>query len=142
MDLRLHIVSIVSAVALFSIVFELVRRRRLMERYAILWLLAATTLLVLSVWSGLLQLMSRAIGIATPTNGLFFVAIGLVVLLVLHFSLVISALADQSKVLAQRVGMLQQQIDEMRAADADTTRDHPQRDLERERELTSSIMEA
>jgi hypothetical protein len=116
LDLRIHIVSIVSAVAVFAVVFELVRRRRLMERYALLWLLSATTLLVLSVWSGLLSLVADAVGIAYPPNALFLVALGVVLVLLLHFSLVISALTDQTKVLAQRLGMLQQQVDELGVA--------------------------
>ena len=116
MDLRIHIVAIASAVVLFALVFELVRRRRLMERYALLWLLSATTLLALSVWGDLLTLLARTIGIAYPPSALFVVALGFILLLLLHFSLVISALTDQSKVLAQRVGMLQQQIDQLQLA--------------------------
>ncbi len=116
MNLRLHIVAIASAVVLFAIVFELVRRRRLMERYALLWLLSAAMLLGLSVWGDLLELFARAVGVAYAPSALFIVALGLVLLLLLHFSLVISRLTDQTKVLAQRVGMLQQQVDELQVA--------------------------
>ncbi len=116
MNLRLHIVAIASAVVLFAIVFELVRRRRLMERYALLWLLSAAMLLGLSVWGDLLELFARAVGVAYAPSALFIVALGLMLLLLLHFSLVISRLTDQTKVLAQRVGMLQQQVDELQVA--------------------------
>ncbi len=116
MNLRLHIVAIASAVALFAIVFELVRRRRLMERYALLWLLSAAMLLGLSVWGDLLELFARAVGVSYAPSALFIVALGLMLLLLLHFSLVISRLTDQTKVLAQRVGMLQQQVDELQFA--------------------------
>jgi hypothetical protein len=94
-------------------VFELVRRRRLMERYALLWLLSAVTLLVLSVWRDLLEVFASAVGVAYAPSALFLVALGFGLLLLLHFSLVISRLTDQTKVLAQRVGMLQQEVDEL-----------------------------
>ena len=84
------------------VVFELVRRRRLLERYALLWLFSSLVLLGLAVWRGLLDDLARAIGISYPPNALFVVAFGFVLVLLLHFSLAVSRLADQTKVLAQR----------------------------------------
>ena len=92
--------------------FELVRRKRLSERYAILWLLAAATLFVLAAWKGLLTTLSHDVGIHYPPSALFAVAFGLIALLLLHFSLVVSRLTDQNKVLAQRLGLLQHRLEE------------------------------
>lgn len=122
MQTRLQIVSIIVSAGLFLFVFELVRRRRLMERYALLWLFAATVLLGLSVWSNLLNEVSQAVGVRYGPSALFAVALGFVVVLMLHFSLVISRLTDQNKVLAQRVAMLQAQVDQLAAAQRDDER--------------------
>jgi hypothetical protein len=111
METRIQLVAIAVTAGLFALVFELVRRRRLMERYALLWLLASTVLLGLSVWRDLLETIASAVGIYYAPSALFAVAFGFVLVLLLHFSLVISRLADQNKVLAQRVGLLQQQLD-------------------------------
>ncbi len=97
---------------LLVLVFELVRRKRLSERYAILWLLAAITLFVLAVWKGLLTSLSSDVGISYPPSLLFTVAIGLIAMILLNFSLAVSRLSDQNKVLAQRLGLLQQRIEE------------------------------
>jgi hypothetical protein len=113
---RVQIVSIFVTAGIFGLVFELVRRRRLQERYALLWLFSAATMLALAVWRDLLELFSDAVGIAYAPSALFAIALGVVLILLLHFSLVISRLADQNKVLAQRVGMLQQQVDELALA--------------------------
>ena len=51
-----------------SSVLEMVRRRRLMERYALLWLLSALVLLGLGIWTDLLAKISHAIGVAYPPN--------------------------------------------------------------------------
>jgi hypothetical protein len=120
MESRVQIVAILVAAGLFGVILELVRRRRLMERYALLWLGSAVVLLVLSVWRNGLELFASAVGVAYAPSALFLVALGFILLLLLHFSLVISRLADQTKVLAQRVGLLQHEIDELRA-DADAT---------------------
>src|SRR5215212_4183043 len=111
MEARIQIVAIIVTSGLFFLVFELVRRRRLMERYALLWLLASTVLLGLSVWRDLLESVASAVGIFYAPSALFAIAFAFVLVLLLHFSLVISRLADQNKVLAQRLGMLQQRVE-------------------------------
>jgi hypothetical protein len=118
MDNRIQIVAILGFAALFLTVFELVRRRRLMERYALLWLFSAAVLLALSVWRNLLERFADTIGVFYAPSALFAVAFGFVLLLLLHFSLVISRLADQNKVLAQKLGQLQQRVDDLERAPA------------------------
>ena len=131
METRIQIVSIAVMGGLFGLVLELVRRRRLMERYALLWLLASAVLLSLAVWSGGLELLARTVGIAYAPSALFAAALGFVLILLLHFSLVISRHADQAKVLAQRLAMLQRRVDELELERA-------MAEAEREDELTGA----
>ena len=118
MQLKIQLVSIVVTAGLFGVIFELLRRKRLMERYALLWLLASAVLLALAVWKGLLETIAHAIGIYYAPSALFVIAFGFILLLLLHFSLVISRLADQNKILAQRLGLMQQRLDEHEAQQA------------------------
>jgi hypothetical protein len=106
-----HALSIVGTLALLLLVFELVRRKRLSERYAILWLLAAATLFALAAWKGLLTTLSYDVGISYPPSALFAVAIGLIAMILLNFSLAVSRLSDQNKILAQRLALLQQRLE-------------------------------
>lgn len=115
MQTKIQILSILVTAGLFGVVFELVRRKRLMERYALLWLFASAFMLALAVWRDLLESLASFVGIAYAPSALFAVAFAFVLVLLLHYSLVISRLADQTKVLAQRVGMLQQQLDALTA---------------------------
>jgi hypothetical protein len=131
MQLRLQIVSILATIGLFGLVFELVRRRRLMERYALLWLFSTAILLALAVWKPLLERVAVAVGIFYAPSALFAVALGFIFVMLLHFSLVISRLAEQSKVLAQRVGLLQERIDLLERGRAADLEDEDER-----RELT------
>ena len=90
---------------------ELLRRRRLSEPYAILWLLASVVLLVLAVWDDLLGTLADAVGIATPANALFVVGFGFILVLLLSFSTVISRLTRENKLLAQEVARLNRERD-------------------------------
>lgn len=107
-----RLMSIIISGGLLLVILELVRRKRLMERYALLWLVSTFVLLVLSVWSGLLNSLASALGVSYPPSALFAVAFGVVLVLLVHFSLAVSRLSDQNKVLAQRIGLLQQRLDE------------------------------
>ena len=113
---RVSVVAALFSLVLLVAVLELIRSRRLRERYALLWLLTAVVLLTLSVWRSGLDTIAGAVGIAYAPSALFAVALGFISVLLLHFSLVISRLADQSKVLAQRISLLQQRVDELERA--------------------------
>jgi hypothetical protein len=106
----MQIVAIVGAVALLLIVLEMVRRRRLMERYALLWMFSALIILGLAVWQDALNVIARQMGIISAPNALFFVAVAFILLLLLHFSTAMSRLSDQSKVLAQRQAILEERV--------------------------------
>jgi hypothetical protein len=110
---------ILLALVVCVLIFELVRRRRLMERYAILWLLAGATVLVLALWKGLATKLSHAVGIYYPPSFLFAVAFVFVLAMLVHFSTTISRLSDQNKVLAQRVALLEHE-QQLAATDSDS----------------------
>ena len=116
MGVRIQIVSVLASGLLLLGILELVRRRRLLERYALLWLFSALVLLALAVWSGLLETVSDAVGIIYPPNALFLVAFGFVMVLLLHFSIAVSKLAEQSKVLAQRLALLEERHERAHAS--------------------------
>jgi hypothetical protein len=116
---------IVVAVVICTVIFELIRRKHLMERYAILWLCLGITTFVLAAWKGLLTTFSEAVGIYYPPAALFAVAFLFVMALLLNFSIVISRLSNQNKILAQRLALLQQRLDEKGSADNEPTEPTP-----------------
>lgn len=111
---RVEVIAV--AVLICAVILELIRRKHLMERYAILWLSLGVTLLVLAAWKGLLTTLSQAAGIYYPPAALFAVAFLFVLALLLHFSIVLSRLSDQNKILAQRLALLQQRLEEKESA--------------------------
>ena len=112
MEPRIQVVAIVASALLLLGVLELVRRRSLLERYALLWLFSALVLLGLAIFRGLLETIADTIGVAYPPSALFVIAFGFILLLLLHFSLAVSRLSDQTKVLAQRLALLEARQEE------------------------------
>jgi hypothetical protein len=113
--LKVSIVATLASLLLILVVFELIRSRRLRERYALLWLATGVVLLVLSAWRGGLNTIARWLGVTGyPPAVLFAVGLLFVVLVLLHYSTVISKLADQNTILAQRLAILEAKLREQR----------------------------
>jgi hypothetical protein len=111
--LKVSIVATLASLLLILVVFELIRSRRLQERYALLWLATGVVLLVLSAWRGGLNTIARWVGVTGyPPAVLFAVGLLFVVLVLLHYSTVISKLADQNTILAQRLAILESKLRE------------------------------
>jgi hypothetical protein len=120
---RVQLVALIASVVLLLVVLEMVRRRRLMERYALLWLLSAVVLIGLASWRNGLTHVGHAVGIYSPPNALFVIALGFVLLLLLHFSAAVSRLADQTKVLAQRLALLEERVTQAERSGAQADED-------------------
>ena len=109
-------------VGLILLILELVRRKRLMERYALLWLASGSSCSSSPPGVDCCPAIAFAVGVHYPPALLFAVAFGVELLLLLHFSLAVSSLTDQNKVLAQRLALLQQRVDEQGRQLAETDR--------------------
>jgi hypothetical protein len=120
---RIQVVTILVAALLLVGVIDLVRRRRLLERYALLWLLSSVVLLGLAIWRGALDKIASQLGVASPPNALFIVAFGFVLWMLLHFSIAVSRLSDQSKILAQRAALLEERMRRLEAGEKDELED-------------------
>ena len=116
LDNRVRIVAVILTAVMLGVVLELVRRRRLVERYALLWMSVALALLVLAIWNQLLSQASNAIGIDVPANALFIAAFAVAFLMLLHFSVITSRLSEETKILAQEVARLDVEARAARAA--------------------------
>ena len=112
--LAVAIAGAVASVLLVLVVLELIRKRRLRERYALLWLATGVVLLVLSLWRSGLNTIAGWLGVRGYPPAVLFAVATLFILLVLllDYSTVISKLADQNTILAQRLALLEERLKE------------------------------
>ncbi len=111
--LPISIAAAVASALLLLVVFELIRSRRLGERYALLWLLTGVVIFVLAVWRSGLNTIAGWFGVETyPPAILFAVGALFFLAVLLHYSTVISKLADQNTILAQRLALLEAKLRE------------------------------
>ncbi|NLO91129.1 MAG: DUF2304 domain-containing protein [Elusimicrobia bacterium] len=111
MPIQNIVLGVVFSLGLIIITFELVRRRKLNEEYSWLWMCTGAVLFLLSVFPGLLLRLTRALGLIAPASALFFFGVFFLLLIVLHFSAVISRLTNRQKELAQRIALLERELE-------------------------------
>lgn len=109
-----QILSIVVSLTILILVLETIRRGLLKERYALLWLAASASFLMLSFWRRLLDIVAHAFGFYYPPSFLFLAGFGFLHLIALHFSIVISRLSEKNKKLAQEMGIIQEQMKQIK----------------------------
>ena len=111
--LGVSVLATVASLVLLIAVLELVRRRRMREKYALLWILTAVVLLVLSVWRGAVSGIAEVLGVSYGPTVIFAVGALFILVVLLHYSTVISVLTDRTVELAQRTAILEQRIEEL-----------------------------
>jgi Uncharacterized conserved protein (DUF2304) len=120
---RISIAASIASALLILVVLELIRGRRLKERYALLWLATGLILLVLSAWRGGLNTIAGWLGVGTYPPAILFAAATLFIILVLlHYSTVLSRLTDENVLLAQRLGLLDERLRRMEAVQPGVSR--------------------
>jgi hypothetical protein len=121
---RLTIISVIVAIAALVFVFELLRRRRLREKYAVIWVVISLGTLVVALFPPLLGSIAALVGIQTPSNLLFFTSLIILFAVSLQLSREVGLLEEQSRRLAEEVGGLRLRMDALerqQAADPPVT---------------------
>ena len=109
-----YLIALVGSVLILAGIVELLRRRQLKEKYAVLWLVVGVVLVIFTAFPALLERISNALGVAVPTNLLFFVAILFLVGVVLHLSWEASRLENETRKLAEDIAILRLDLAELK----------------------------
>ena len=109
------LMGLIVVVAILISVFEMLRRQKLREKYAVLWIIIGIGTLILSVFPQLLNTASSLLGIQIPANLLFIMTLILLVGVCLHLSHEQSQAEDEVRILAEEVAILRSDLQDLRA---------------------------
>lgn len=110
------VIGLLGSVATLIFLFELLRRRHLREKYAVLWITVAVTAIVLVAVPGLLAWLSDLVGVEIPSNLVFFMALLLLLLATIQHSFEVGRLEEKTRTLAEEVGLLRLDIERITPA--------------------------
>jgi hypothetical protein len=111
---RVEIVALGACFALIGAIFELVRRKKIKERYSLLWFFTGASMLVLTLKRDWLESFSSMVGIYYAPSSLFLLLSGFMILILIHYSTVLSQLLSQNQKLGQKVALLETELDEIK----------------------------
>jgi len=122
MNSRIQIIAIVLCVGFLFAVLELVRRRRLVEEYAFIWIVIGVLLLAVSIWREFLHAAARELGIYDPPNVLLIALTGGVLVALLGVSVILSKQRRQIERLIEETSILAAEVRELRGDSGPSTR--------------------
>jgi len=108
-----QILGICGAALTLLVVIELLRRRHLRERHAIWWFGAGLLALVAGIFPRTLEWAAQLVGIAVPTNLIFFVSITVLFLVCLQHSSELTELESKTRDLAEQSALLELRVREL-----------------------------
>jgi len=112
MTSRLRIVLLIVLFIYFVIILGLLKRKSLMLRYSLLWLLAGVLVGVLIIWPTLMTDFADLLGIYNGMNGLIFACIGCIMVLLMSLTSIISKQAEKIKNLTQTIARMEKRLRE------------------------------
>ena len=113
MNIRVRLISIAISCGLILFVLDLVRRRKLKERYSLLWFGMCMSFIILALrpvsFDGFL---GRVLGVYQTPNLFFLAAVTFLIIVCIHYSVRVSALSEQTSALAQELALLKREMEE------------------------------
>ena len=114
---RVEFIATCASLGLTLMSFELVRRKEIKEKYSFLWFLTSVSVMGLAVKRTWLEAFASWLGIFYPPTALFLVLSFFVILILIHFSTVLTKLIHQNQKLAQKVALLESEVKEKKEQD-------------------------
>lgn len=103
---RLDVFVIVVALLNVAVMVELVRRRQLREKYAVLWIAVGVAGIVLGAGRKVVDRVAHALGVTYGPSAVFLAAILFLLLVCMHLTWEVSRLEERTRTLAEELALL------------------------------------
>lgn len=110
---RIQLISLAGSLFFMLGVLELIRRQKIKEAYAILWLIFGGVFILLSFWKKGLDYFAGIVGIYYPPALLFLILIVAVILILVNYSIVISSQNDKIRILTQELALMKKEMEKL-----------------------------
>jgi hypothetical protein len=97
---------------LLGVIVELLRRRQLREKYAVLWLAVGIVVVPMGLFPRGLDRLAEVIGVASGVSLVLFLGMVFLVLVCIHLSWEVSRLEEETRTIAEELAILRTEITE------------------------------
>lgn len=113
-SMKFRIVLTVAVLTYYIILFRLIRGKKILLKYALVWITLGGAFLIFILFPGLLLKCANFVGIYGDVNFLFMVLIGLLMIITMSLTIIVSRLSETNKKLVQKVAMLNTELEEVK----------------------------
>jgi hypothetical protein len=108
---RLLLTTIIFGALILGAIVELLRRRRLREKYAVLWLFTGCLVIVLAVFPGGLDGVAGYLGMASGVSLVLFLAVVFLLIIAMHLSWEVSQLEEETRAISEEIALLRMELE-------------------------------
>ena len=108
-----HLIALIAAMITITVMVELLRRRQLRQKYALMWVLVAVVVAVIAITPGTFNHGAHALGVISPPDLLVVLAALFLLLVCVHLSWEVGRLEDRSRRLAEELTLLRKEVDDL-----------------------------
>jgi hypothetical protein len=109
--MKLNILTAVFGVLLLLVILELLRRRQLREKYAILWIVVGLAVVPLAIFPRGLDRVAKLVGVASGASLVLFLGLVFLLLICTHLSWEVSQLEEETRTLAEEIALIRTRLD-------------------------------
>jgi hypothetical protein len=110
-----HLIALISALITITIIVELVRRRYIHERFAVIWLLVTIPIAFFAIFPDAFNRLAHDMGVKDPPSLLSVLGVLFLLLVCVRLSWEVGRLQERTEVLAEEVALLRKQIEDLSA---------------------------
>lgn len=103
--------AVAACVALVVFLVVLLRTRRLREKYAVTWIVVGVAVAVFAAFPRAVEALARVVGVQTPSNLVFALALLVLLLVCIQLSAEITSLEEETRTLAEEVALLRLDVE-------------------------------
>jgi hypothetical protein len=111
--MKLNILTVVVGVLLLAVILELLRRRQLREKYAVLWIIVGLGVIPLAIFPRGLDKVAQLMGVASGVSLVLFLGVIVLLLICTHLSWEVSQLEEETRALAEEVALIRTRLAEL-----------------------------
>ncbi len=113
MSKTLQVFMLLALALYFALLVFFLRRKRINLKYTLVWLFSGIVMMLLALFPRILDWAAAIVGIASPVNALFAVALFCLIMILMSMTAIVSRLNNQLVQLAQANALLEQRVREM-----------------------------
>ena len=113
MTLKLQIVIAIAILAILAVLVNMIRKRSLELKYALVWMMVLAALLIFDCAPVLLNIVSNFLGIYAPVNMIFFLGFCFPLLIIFSLTVALSRLSNSVRTLDQMVALNEKRLQDL-----------------------------